>query len=88
MNANDGINVRRTEYLCKTETDAAWLPICLCDVKKGQSFRMFEPDGTPITDEWNDTVFVAETDGWISEDGMHVIQVSSVGDTLHASDAP
>ena len=42
------INLRCVEVLVETEHDIMWSPCLLKDVKQGQTFRMFEPDGTQL----------------------------------------
>ncbi len=39
-----------------------WVTIKLTEVKKGETFRLFEPDGTPVSHKGK-TEFLAKEDG-------------------------
>jgi len=65
-------NLRYVE-IC--EEDGVWRPVTLQEVKKGQSFRMFE-EGKPVEDDSKESVFVAKKDAVFNEEaGVWTIDI-------------
>ena len=62
-------NVRKAQIFVHDE----WIDIPPAGIKRGMVFRLFEPDGTPVSDE-NQTHFVAAKDSYLNRDGIFVIE--------------
>lgn len=56
-------NVRTSEVFINNQ----WKKINPIDIKKGMTFRMFEPDGTPVMWEWL-SFWEASGDAYYNED--------------------
>lgn len=56
--------MKRHEELRKIEVlrHKEWFHIVITDIKKGETFRLFEPDGTPVSNKGH-TEFIAKEDG-------------------------
>jgi hypothetical protein len=50
-----------------------WYDIPLLGIKTGMVFRMFEPDGTPVSDG-NQMHFVATKDSYLNKDGIVTVE--------------
>jgi hypothetical protein len=58
-----------------------WEEINFSELKKGDTFRMFEPDGEPVKDLNNKTEFLATSDTYMSEKlQQYTIEVGKVGE--------
>lgn len=58
-----------------------WKEIEFSELKKGETFRMFEPDGEPVKDLNNRTEFLATSDTYMSEElQQYTIDVGKVGE--------
>lgn len=42
--------------------DGIFIPIAWEDIRKGDTIRIFEPDGTPVDDEFGNTEFTVSSD--------------------------
>jgi len=62
-------NLRKVEV---QNPDFTWSEVDGINVKAGDVFRMFEPDGTPVLDEGTD-VFIAQANAYMMS-GIAVIQ--------------
>ncbi len=68
---SDDINTRYVEVFEENE----WIRRHPRMLKKGQIFKMFEPDGEPVSDG---TVFVSETDPVMDENGIIGIEAEAL----------
>lgn len=66
----DILNTRTVELY--NTVDGKWFEIDAIYVKRGDIFRMFEPDGTPVLDDGSQ-VFVCQSDARYNDDGVVVI---------------
>lgn len=64
------LNIRKAEVL----RDGVWMTIRGIDVKAGEIFRLFEPDGTPVKNKAGLTSFKAIKDARVRSDGVWEIQ--------------
>ena len=66
-------NVRKAQIFSHEE----WIDIPPLGIKQGMIFRLFEPDGMPVSDE-NQTYFVAAKDSYLNRDGIIVIEAQLI----------
>lgn len=54
-----------------------WVTAKMADVKKGDVIRMFEPDGTSVTDSDGQTWLLATSDAWQQDDVwmVHILDI-------------
>jgi hypothetical protein len=45
--------------------NGVWTPITFQDLHNGDTFRLFEPTGEPVTGDNNDTEFIATSEPYI-----------------------
>ncbi|HBD93008.1 MAG TPA: hypothetical protein DC057_02420 [Spirochaetia bacterium] len=57
-----------------TYRDDMWITIQFMELKKGDLFYLFEPDGTRVYDENSNLVFRAETDAYYNNNNIGAIQ--------------
>jgi hypothetical protein len=62
-------NVRKAQIFMRDE----WRDIPPLGIKQGMVFRLFEPDGTPVSDG-TQTDFVATKDSYLNRDGSVTIE--------------
>lgn len=61
-------------------TGVRWEPIEMGELRKGNTFRMFEPDtGEPVTDPEGRTEFVCDSDARVDENGVGSVMVGEGG---------
>lgn len=65
-------DVRRTEILTKTQQ---WKEIPFEQLRKGDTFRMFEPTGEPVLDENKNNIFYANSDPYLTEEGVYGVSI-------------
>jgi len=63
-------DLRKIEVL----VDGKWEHINLCELKSGDTFRMFESTGEPVVDEKGRKVWIVTSDIFI-KDGMLAINI-------------
>ena len=61
-------NVRRAQIL----VEGTWTDVKPLEIKKGMTFRLFEPDGTPVFRPDGQREFIASKDTYLREDGVAV----------------
>ena len=66
-------NVRKAQIFVHDE----WRNIPPLGIKQGMVYRLFEPDGTPVSNE-NQTHFVAAKDSYLNRDGIVVIETQLI----------
>ncbi len=64
-------DLRSAEILIKDE----WLPIEFKNIKKSDTFRLFESTGEPVSGEDGDTEFIATSNPYITKDGVDGIDI-------------
>jgi hypothetical protein len=57
--------------------DEQWVDIKPIDIKAGDRFRMFEPNGTPVIGPHGTTSWIASKDAFVNDIG--IVQVNNVG---------
>lgn len=62
---------RSVEILINDE----WLPIEFKNIKKGDTFRLFESTGEPVLSEDGDTEFIAISNPYITKGGVDGIDI-------------
>ena len=67
----DSENVRTAEILINDE----WQPINPVEVRRGMTFRLFEPDKTPVLGIGNSTSWIAINDAYYNDDGIITIDI-------------
>lgn len=65
-------DVRRTEILTKTQQ---WKSIPFEQLRKGDTFRMFEPTGEPVLDKSKNNIFIAHSDPYLTKEGVYGISI-------------
>lgn len=65
-------DVRRTEILTRTQK---WKSISFEQLRKGDVFRMFEPTGEPVLDGNKNNIFYANSDPYLTEEGIYAISI-------------
>ena len=55
--------------------DGEWLPIEFKNIKKGDTFRLFESTGEPALGEDGGTEFIAASNPYITKDGVDGIDI-------------
>jgi hypothetical protein len=71
-------NVRRVQVLQVDGQDCQrWVDCTLLDIKAGDQFMLFEPDGTPVTQAGSPTqsIFIADDFGFVDASGVHGIKI-------------
>lgn len=53
--------------------DECWVPTDFDKVKKGDTFKLFEPDGTLVRDQNGNAVLVAVSDPYLNAEGVLTI---------------
>lgn len=53
--------------------DDCWVPTDFYKVKKGATFKLFEPDGTLVSDKDGNEVLVAVSDPYLNAEGVLTI---------------
>jgi len=64
--------------ITEVNREEEWKVVPLSEVKKGDRFRMFEPDGEPVKNVSGDVVFVAHEDSFLGPHGPNETQVWTV----------
>ena len=54
---------------------AEWYDIEFKDIKKGDSFRLLEPNGKKVTGSYNETLFVALGNAYLNDNNVWTIEV-------------
>lgn len=68
------IKLRKVEIKDNDE----WKEISFSELKKGDTFKMFESDGTPVKDLYNRTEFLATTNAYMSDEvKQYTIEIDS-----------
>jgi len=75
-------DLRKVEVL----RDNNWTECRLKDVKKGEKFRMFEFDGSPVLGSVGESVFVADSDPYVGPNGPEGADVWTIGTIDHKDD--
>ena len=65
------INSRTAERLVKHK----WVPVKFMDLTSGCTFRLFEADGTPVTDKQGNAEFIAASKPSVDETGTNTIKI-------------
>jgi len=63
--------MRRVERLVSEQ----WVEVRMIDLKAGDRFRMFEPEGAPVADGKGRTVFRTTGDAYLNPDGVATVTV-------------
>lgn len=68
------VKLRKVEI----KDDDKWKEISFSELKKGDIFRLFESDGTPVKDLYNRTEFLADTNAYMSDEvKQYTIEIDS-----------
>lgn len=62
-----------TKRIAQILTKDGWTAIEFMELKKGDTFRLFEYDGTQVADKYGNTAWDASSDAYINEDGTGII---------------
>lgn len=60
-------NVFRTTVIYKNRK---WVYMPFSGIKADNKFRLFEPTGEPVIDDFNNTEFTAACDAYLNQDGI------------------
>lgn len=56
-------------------TKGGWREINFEELKPGDKFRMFKPDGTPVEDSDGNRVFIAISEPFLTEDNVLAVEI-------------
>jgi len=60
----------------EVKQNGEWTKTNMIDIKKGQTFRMFEPNGDPVEDDDGCTVWTTDSNAYMNELGIPTVKIS------------